>query len=574
MTASTGPGAGPNPKENDDLERVQSLAHDLIEGGNQHFRIATQPQRVLFWMADTAGACELVSDNWQDCTGQTVEDALGQGWLTMVEPQDRAALLEAVRLGTSTQRGFHLQYRLHQPGGRARWVLHAAAARFLPSGKFNGLVGTLTDQSDGHAGALALADAAQQVYDFLDGIALAAVALGFDGRVVHCNQALATLCGRELADLRGANWIDQYVSSACRAQVTALVDGLVTPSRLPAEMEYQIETPHGNRLLRWHLTLIRDFAGQPLSIAMLGSDITKLRQVEDHWRLSAQMFDSSHEAMVITDRNNLIVSVNDAFTLLTGYAREEAIGQNPRLLQSGHHDAAFYQAMWTSIAERGFWRGDIWDRRKDGSCYPKYLAISALRDEAAEVVNYSAIFYDITERKRLEDELDHLAHYDGLTGLPNRMLLQDRLEQTIASSERLQQKFALLFIDLDGFKLINDDAGHAVGDAVLRIVAQRLLAVIRGMDTAARLGGDEFVIILTDIGQRDNAARVAEKIMASLAQPCQTAGSSLSVSASIGVSLYPNDERGADELLRSADEAMYQAKRGGKRQVRFYGNVS
>lgn len=555
------------------MEPMHSLAHDLIEGGSQHFRIATQPQRVLFWLADTAGACELVSGNWLGSTGQSVDEALGQGWLAVVEPDDRAALLQAVQLGTSTEQGFRWQYRLRRADGLTRWVLHDAAARFLPSGKFNGLVATLTDQSDDHAGALALAHTAQQVYDFLDGIALAAIVMGFDGRIVHCNQALATLCAEAGVDLRGQHWLDAYVAPAARAQVASLMDGLVAPAVLPAELEYPIETRDGSRLFRWHLTLIRGFDGQPLSIAMLGSDITRVRQVENHWRLSAQMFDSSHEAMVITDRNNLIVSVNNAFTTLTGYARDEAIGQNPRLLQSGRHDQAFYQAMWTGITGQGCWRGDIWDRRKDGSCYPKYLAISALRDEAGEVVNYSAIFYDITERKRLEDELDHLAHYDSLTGLPNRTLLQDRLEQVIASAERLDQPFALLFIDLDGFKLINDEAGHAVGDAVLQIVSQRLLAVIRGMDTAARLGGDEFVIVLTDIGQRENAAQAAEKIMATLTQPCQVAGLSLSVSASIGISLYPNDQRGADALLHSADEAMYQAKRGGKSQVRFYGNV-
>ena len=556
------------------IERVQSLAHDLIEAGNEHFHIATQPQRVLFWMADTAGDCELVSDNWADCTGQPIKAALGQGWLQVVQEQDRSALLEALRISVSARRGFQLQYRMHRADGRTRWVLHDVAARYLPSGKFNGLVGTLTDQGDYQSGARALERAAQQVYEFLDGIALAAIAMGFDGRLVHCNQVMATLCGCDQADLLGAHWLDEFVSPEARAGVAALVDGLIAPSVLPAEMEYPIETPGGNRLFRWHLTLIRDFAGQPVSIAMLGSDITQWRQLGDHLRLNAQMFDSSHEAMVITDHNNNILSVNDAFTTLTGYAREDAVGRNPRILQSGHHDRTFYKTMWRSIVELGYWRGDVWDRRKDGSCYPKYLAITAIRDESGELRNFFAIFYDITERKNLEDKLDHLAHYDGLTGLPNRMLLQDRLEQAIAGADRLDQKFALLFIDLDGFKTINDEAGHAVGDEVLKIVGQRLLAVIRGMDTAARLGGDEFVVILTDIGNADNAARVAQKVIDLLSQPCLVGDLSLPLSASIGVSLYPSGEYGADELLRSADEAMYQAKRSGKRQVRFYGNVS
>ena len=555
------------------MERVQSLAHDLIESGNEHFRIASHPARVLFWMADTAGDCELVSANWADHTGQNVDDALGQGWLSTVLEEDRPGLLEALAASISARQGIHLRYRLRRADGSASWVVHDAAARFLPSGKFNGLVGTVNDESDSQAGAVALQRAARQVYDFLDGIPLAAVAMGFDGSVAHCNQALADLCGCALENMLEVHWIDTLVSPDSRTLVAALVDGNIAPSVLPLQIEYSIQTKDGSRLFRWHLTLIRNPAGEPLSIAMLGSDITQWRSVKDHSHLTSQMFESSSEAMVISDRSNCIVAVNKAFTTLTGYSREEAIGQNPRLLQSGRHHREFYLAMWHSILEKGFWRGDIWDRRKDGTFYPKFLAISVIRDGAGEIVNFSAIFYDVTERKAMEDKLDHLAHYDCLTHLPNRMLLQDRLEQAIALAERQKQTFALLFVDLDGFKLINDRVGHIVGDEVLKIVAQRLLAVIRGMDTAARLGGDEFVIILTDIHEERNAGRVAEKVVESLSQPYLIDGRTLTLSASIGVSIYPNDERAANDLLRTADEAMYRAKRGGKRQVMFYGSV-
>lgn len=556
------------------MERVQSLAHDLIEAGNEHFRIATQPGRVLFWMADTTGSCELVSGSWQQFTGQDVDDALGQGWLDVVVPDDRTMLRLALQVGIKAQKGFHLNYRILKRDGTSCHILHDACARFLPSGKFNGLVGTITDQTDGNDGARALERASQQVYDFLDDSPLAALAMGFDGSILHCNPVISKLCDPNLDDLTGQDWVNTYISPLWRGQVQSLINGLISPSVLPAEMEYQIETAEGERLFRWHLTLIRDFDGTPVSIAMLGTDITQWREIGNHSRLTAQMFASCNEAMVITDRTNCIVSVNDAFTMLTGYRREEAIGNNPRILQSGNHDREFYQAMWSSISNKGFWRGDIWDRRKDGSCYPKYLTISEIRDETGKVTNYSAIFYDATERKAMEDRLDHLAHYDSLTNLPNRTLLQDRLEQTIAISERKKQKFALLFIDLDGFKRINDEAGHPVGDEVLKIVAQRLLAVIRGMDTAARLGGDEFVIVLTDIMNKENAARVAEKVIESLSVPYCIANLSLQLSASVGVSIYPNDRQDPIELLRTADEAMYEAKRGGKRQVKFYNNIS
>jgi diguanylate cyclase (GGDEF)-like protein/PAS domain S-box-containing protein len=553
--------------------RVQSLAHDLIESGNTSFQVATQPQRVVFWMSDTVGACELVSANWTDRTGQAVPDALGHGWMQCVDVQDRVELQRALDAATKSATGLHARYRLLRSDGRSRWVLHHAAARFLPLGAFCGLVGTLHEEADGHAGELALERAAQQVYGFMDTLPMAAVAMGFDGRIVHGNRFAAALIGREDTQFAGLHWVDDVVSVASRECVSGLIGGGVAPAALPPELEYQIETAAGPRLLRWHLTLIRNFAGVPVSIAMMGTDITRWRAAGNQSRLTSQMFDASSEGMVITDRNNCIVTVNHAFTTLTGYTREEALGSNPRVLQSGRHDKAFYQAMWSSILEHGYWRGDIWDRRKDGTFYPKFLAISAIRDDQEEIVNFSAVFYDVTERKALEDKLDHLAHYDALTGLPNRMLLQDRLEQAIALAERNRQEFALLFVDLDGFKQVNDQCGHIVGDQVLQTVAQRMLALVRGVDTAARLGGDEFVIILTDIHHEVDVARVAAKLVEVLSQTYTVDGQEVALSASVGVSTYPSDQRVASELLRTADEAMYTAKREGKRQVRFYASI-
>ena len=306
---------------------------------------------------------------------------------------------------------------------------------------------------------------------------------------------------------------------------------------------------------------------------MMGTDITQWRLVGNQMRLTAQICENLSEAMVITDHENRILSVNQSFTVLTGYSREEALGNNPRILQSGRHDARFYKSMWQGIVKEGHWRGDIWDRRKDGTYYPKFLAITAVRDAAGTITNFSAIFYDVSERKQLEEKLENLAHYDTLTGLPNRMLLQDRLEQVIALSERHSQHFALLFIDLDGFKPVNDRFGHAFGDELLKRVSLRLNKAVRGMDTVARLGGDEFVVILTDIGSSENAVHVAENIVADLSEPYEIAGESVAISASIGVSIYPKDEMLAQDLLRVADEAMYQAKREGKRRVVFYGGA-
>jgi diguanylate cyclase (GGDEF)-like protein/PAS domain S-box-containing protein len=546
----------------------------MLEAGNARFQIATQPKRVLFWSADALGSCEVVSTNWTAGTGQAFEHALGLGWLDAVHSEDRAMVIDTMRAAIETHRGFYLHYRLHRADGSARRVLHVAAARTLPSGKFNGLVGTLTDETDTEAGENSLQHSEEQVFEFLEGVGLAAIAIDTQGSLVHINQVMAAQIGQAEKSLLGCDWIGQYVSSEDRPRLAEVFGGKVSLSALPQELEYQVETAKGQCLFRWHLTLIRDPAGVPMSIAMMGSDITEWRRMGDRLRLNAQVFDSSNEAMVITDRQNNIISVNRAFTRLTGYEREEALGKNPRILNSGRQDAAFYRSMWESIIENGFWRGDIWDRRKDGSCYPKFLSITAIRDDGGEIVKFSAVFYDVSERKEMELQLENLAHYDSLTGLPNRMLLHDRLEQAIATAERQRQHFALLFIDLDGFKPVNDEHGHGVGDAVLKLVGERLNLVIRGMDTAARLGGDEFVVILTDIHNRENTERVAEKIIGELSEPYQVAGKTLSISASIGASLYPSDQKVAMDLLRTADEAMYQAKRDGKRRVKFYGGFA
>jgi diguanylate cyclase (GGDEF)-like protein/PAS domain S-box-containing protein len=558
------------------MDKFESLAQDMVEAGSEHFQIALHPDRVLFWVTGTDGACELMSRNWSELTGQPPDQALGSGWLRRVAPGDRQRVTEAVRAAVSGQRGFFLRYQVMGHDGQLSYVLHDAAARVLPSGQFNGLIATITGESGIPAGEEDAVRPAREVYEFLDNVPLAACSVDFSGCVAHANRAMSEQLGCALEELVGTDWIGRFVSAGDRALVRSLFNGSTALSALPSEIEYQVDTCDGTKLYRWHLTLIRDAGGHPLSLAMMGSDITRWRVLGAYQRLTAQMFENSNEAMVITDQDNRIISVNASFTRLTGYSREEAIKQNPRILQSGKHDSEFYRQMWHSLATLGYWRGDIWDRRKDGSFYPKFLAITVIRDEHGAITNYSAIFYDITERKSLEEQLDHLAHYDELTGLPNRTLLQDRLEQAIAGAERQKQHFALLFIDLDGFKLVNDTLSHAAGDKLLQQVARRLLAEIRSMDTAARLGGDEFVVILTDVKQRENVALVAEKILESLSVPYDLGALSdgrVSVSASIGVSIYPNDELVAHELLRSADEALYRAKREGKRQVVFFGNV-
>ena len=294
------------------------------------------------------------------------------------------------------------------------------------------------------------------------------------------------------------------------------------------------------------------------------------RRAEQELRLAATVYERSAEGILICDRDNRILMVNRAFTEVTGYPLDQIRGQNPRILASGRHNRDFYQAMWASLLEIGHWQGEIWNRRKDGEIYPEWLGITALRDAENRIVNYIGIFNDISVRKAAEEKIRYLAHHDPLTGLPNRILLQDRLQQALARAARYRQLVAVVLLDLDRFKTINDSLGHTVGDRLLQDFAQRLNQLIREGDTVSRRGGDEFVIVLTDLRRPEDAAQLAEQILGALAQPFASDGYDLASGASIGISLFPTDGQDAETLLRNADLAMYRAKEHGRNNFQFF----
>ncbi|BBI99101.1 GGDEF domain-containing protein [Ferrigenium kumadai] len=307
-------------------------------------------------------------------------------------------------------------------------------------------------------------------------------------------------------------------------------------------------------------------------------DITERREREEALRLAGSVFNNVEEAVMVTDPKNQIIAVNPAFTTITGYASDEVIGKTPRILASGKHPSAFYREMWRQLLNMGSWTGEIWDKRKNGEIYPKWLTISAVKDEQGETVEYVAIFSDITERKRAEEEILNLAFYDSLTKLPNRRLLLDRIHTALSMSARNHYFGAVLFLDMDRFKVLNDTLGHDHGDLLLIEVAQRIQAHVREVDTVARLGGDEFVVLFEEIStSADEAtqkvALIAEKVRAALAAPYSLDGHEHHCSPSIGVCMYCGNEESVDALLKRADMAMYQAKDAGRNAVRFFDPV-
>ena len=394
-----------------------------------------------------------------------------------------------------------------------------------------------------------------------------------DGRFVDCNAATLELLGyqdkAQFLNMRPAD-----------ISPTHQPDGKTSEEKAQAMISTAFEA--GIHRFEWlhrradgsnvpvEVTLTPITMGGEVILHTMWRDITDRQAAESRLRLLAGVFEYSAEAILISDRNNRILEVNPSFSQLTGYTADEVRGKNPSFLSAGTATRELYQAMWEALQKSGHWQGEIWDRRKDGSRYPKWLSISTIKDSKGEVEYYLGSFMDISERKEAEEKISHLAHYDALTDLPNRFNLQGRLEQALVTARREGgQRVAVMFLDLDRFKNVNDTLGHHVGDILLLEVARRLAGTIRESDVVARLGGDEFVVVLTGVDV-DKVQSVASKILASLAEPYHLEGHELHATASIGIAIYPEDGDRVDALMQNADAAMYHAKAAGRNNAQFF----
>jgi len=293
------------------------------------------------------------------------------------------------------------------------------------------------------------------------------------------------------------------------------------------------------------------------------------RRIDDRV-LAARVFETSSNGILISDPHNRVLAVNPAFCAITGYAREEILGNTPHLLSSGRHDKTFYDAMWQAINTQGMWQGEIWNKRKNGEIYAEWLTINAVKNAHGEIINHIAVFSDITERKALAERVEYLATHDMLTGLPNRALLAELLSKALADASRANTHLAVFFLDLDRFKLVNDTLGHTIGDELLKAVAVRLQDATRAVDMVARQGGDEFIMVLPNLSGIQDAAHLAEKIVHELGRTFELNGHSLNTSTSVGIALFPEDGGDAFTLLKHADVALYRAKELGRNNFQFF----
>ncbi|HYQ38987.1 MAG TPA: EAL domain-containing protein, partial [Pseudomonas sp.] len=515
------------------------------------------------------GHFEYVNPPMAEWFGYQPEDLVARSLLDLVSERDRERVREMLALRESGDLvSAHYEFRaLTRDGGE--FMAEAFGTRIELDG-LPAIIGTLLDVTQRYKDR----EAVQAVVD-------AVVA------------SPMVLCRRGLQEA----WPVQYVSSNVERWGYGAGDllareegfaGLIHPddlAQLRADVRESLDQRHAEFVLEYRIRTAsgayiwvedyarahRDATGAVQFIEGLLIDISARKQAEEKLRHAAAVFTSAREGVVITDTTPRIIAVNRAFSDISGYEENEVLGRNPSMVSSGRQSQEFYRDMWGTLLKDGHWQGEVWNRRKNGEVFPQWHSISAVRDDKGKLTNYVAVFSDISQLKESEAQLERLAHYDPLTGLPNRILVQSHLNGAIERARRLHCKVAVLFLDLDGFKRVNDSLGHSVGDELLVLIAGRLCQRIRAEDMFARLGGDEFLLVLESIHHPEEAASVAQDLIDLLQQPFRVgSGHELFIGASIGISLFPDDGQEMAELIRCADVAMYQSKESGRNSYHFH----
>jgi diguanylate cyclase (GGDEF)-like protein/PAS domain S-box-containing protein len=526
-----------------------------------------------YYRTDVDGNIVRASKSVQRLLGYAPEELLGRPLASLYfEADERADFLHDLAAGDGALSG--VESRLRHKDGRETWVLTNAQYVRDGDGRVVGVEGTTRDNTERRHMVEALKTSETRLSALIETLPDAVFLKDGSGRWQIVNAA-----GIRLFRLAGEEWLGKT-----SRQIGAIRPDLGTEMRVCYDTDE--EAWRNRRLTRseevltdadgaehhWEFLKLPLFQadGSRRGLVVVARDLTERRRAEEDLRLAAQVFENSGETIIIMDAERRIVSVNRAFTEMTGYLPDEVLGREPQFIAAAEKDQELHRRLWHSLAEIGYWQGEVWSRRKNGESFPEWLGISTLRDATGEVEHYVAISSDISERKAAQARIEFLAHHDPLTDLPNRLLFKDRLERAIAHGDRTNTRVALLFIDLDRFKTVNDSLGHPVGDRLLQEAAQRLLACVRDMDTVSRQGGDEFLIMLAEITDADTVTRIVEDILLALAVPFFVDGHEVAISCSVGIAVFPEDGREFDGLLKRADIAMYHAKEAGRNAFRYY----
>tara|TARA_R110001583_G_scaffold194591_1_gene365866 strand:- start:440 stop:4045 length:3606 start_codon:yes stop_codon:yes gene_type:complete len=395
----------------------------------------------------------------------------------------------------------------------------------------------------------------------------------FEGNIRYWNKASEKLYGYSADEAIDQSIYDLIILPAMRSDMRDAMQKMLEFKVPIPSGECTLITKYGTEVDVFSSHAYVHVSGQSPEIFCIDVDLTERKQAEEKLILAASVFTHARESIIITDTTGIIIDVNETFTTTTGYRREEAIGQNPRVLKSGRQSPDFYANMWQTLLEDGHWYGEVWNRRKNGEVYAEIKTISAVHDKKGITTHYVALGNDITPIKKHQEQLEHIAHYDILTHLPNRSLLADRLSQAMLQCSRHKQSLAVVFLDLDGFKHVNDTYGHDIGDELLIALSVRMKKALRESDSLARIGGDEFVAVLADLATVEDCEPVLDRLLLAASEPITIGDIVINISASIGVTLYPQDNVDADLLMRHADQAMYAAKESGKNRYHLFDTV-
>jgi len=493
--------------------------------------------------------------------------------LSVVRPEDlvrlSASLTEVIRTGGECKGEFRIQR-----GESIRWIEFRATAYVNDSANCimagccwdisprKDVEQAATDQQDVENGRLRLQSESLP-------IALV-ISVGADLIITEWNPAAEHIFGYTREEVIGQSGLKLLLAEKDWEFVRNVTSAAPDSAQARTSIVQNVRKDGRAIWCRWVNTPIPGANGTFNATMAMAEDITEQLQNAEQVRLWASVIQQSMEAIMICDASQRIVLVNKAFENITGFTEKEAIGNTPRMLRSGRQSQEFYAQMWRSIVSTDQWRGEIWNRRKTGELYAEWLALSAVRDHLDAVSHYIGIFSDITARKEIEERVHRLAHFDALTDLPNRSLLIDRVGQLLAAARRSRKKVALLFLDLDRFKNINDSMGHEAGDELLKLIAQRLTHTLRSSDTIARMGGDEFVITLAEIDDVAPVALIAQEVLAAINAPLTLNHQELSITGSIGICMFPDDALDVGDMIRNADAAMYRAKTSGCNTYQFY----
>lgn len=568
---------GPGGKEIHALCRditARRRAENRLRESEERLSMAFRSGHVGFWDWDVASGAVHYNDEWANLIGYTLDEITPTYyfWEKHIHPDDKQASVQAVEdhLAGRT-RDFEIEHRLRHKDGHWVWVLGVGQInRRDEDGTPLRMTGVMIDVTRRKQAEVDLAVSEERFRN----VALTSGdwiwQIDKDFKFVYASDSIARILGYTPAEIIGKSPFDLMPEDEAM-RIEALIEDTVHRHEPLEDLENWNLTKDGERacMLTTGVPVFDangDFAGY------FGTDknITERKRNEYQLKLFGRVFESALEGITITDAEGTIIAVNQAFTAITGYSEEEALGQNPRILRSDKHEDEFYTEMWNRLTTDGKWEGEIWNRRKDGDAFPEWLSISAIRDEDGHTSHYVAVFHDITETKRKEEQIQYQAYHDALTGLPNRLLLQDRLILSIRRARRAESQTALLFIDLDNFKSINDSMGHAMGDLLLLEVAERFQSVVRDSDTVARLGGDEFVVLMDEIQEEEDAVLLARRLIEVMEAPFRINDRDLFTTPSIGIAIYPRDGEDAELLLKNADIAMYRAKDMGRNQFNLF----